>query len=189
MQDIDCHRYIAYLPLAHSLEFSAESFFIAVGVRIGYGSPFTLTDGGTALKRGVRGDAALLRPTVMAAVPLILDRIRKGIYDKLDKRSPLAKQLFNFAMSYKTHWENKGFSTPLVNSFICKNINAQLGGGLEYLMVGGAPLSPETQRMMRSCLNVKMLQAYASTETAATATMMDLEMSLLEELGHLFMVL
>lgn len=36
--------YIAYLPLAHVLEMSAEISCIAYGCRIGYSSPQTLSD-------------------------------------------------------------------------------------------------------------------------------------------------
>ena len=37
---------------------------------------------------------------------------------------------------------------------------------------GGAPLSPDTHEFIRICLDVKMLQAYGMTETAASATIM-----------------
>lgn len=36
--------YIAYLPLAHVLELSAEMVCVAYGCRIGYSSPQTLAD-------------------------------------------------------------------------------------------------------------------------------------------------
>ena len=33
------------------------------------------------IPRGGKGDASILRPTVMACVPLVLDRIYKGVKD------------------------------------------------------------------------------------------------------------
>ena len=47
------------------------------GVAIGYSSPNTLTDKSTMIKKGGKGDASVLKPTFMACVPLILDRIYK----------------------------------------------------------------------------------------------------------------
>jgi long-chain acyl-CoA synthetase len=152
------HTYLGYLPLAHSLEFVGETFMFSAGVKIGYGTSFTLLDSGTAIKRGDKGDVSLLKPTVMPAVPLILDRIRKTIFDKLEKRGPFAKEIFNYAMAYKTYWGNRGFETPIVNRLFCKAIRAQIGGNLQYMLVGGAPLSPDTQKIMKACLNIKLLQ-------------------------------
>lgn len=57
LDEADKHSYIAYLPLAHILEFAAECFFYAGGVRIGYSTPNTLTDTSTAIKSGQKGDA------------------------------------------------------------------------------------------------------------------------------------
>jgi long-subunit acyl-CoA synthetase (AMP-forming) len=44
----------------------------------------------------------------MAAVPLVLDRIRKGIYDKINRRGLIARKLFDFAVDYKTYWRERG---------------------------------------------------------------------------------
>lgn len=53
------------------------------------------------VKRGCPGDATLLKPTVMAAVPLMLDRIYKAINEKVKKGSPLAQKLFYWAYEYR----------------------------------------------------------------------------------------
>ncbi len=71
--------YIAFLPLAHVLEMLAENVMLIMGIKLGYSSPYTLTDTSTSVKPGDKGDATLLKPTIMAAVPLILDRIYKGV--------------------------------------------------------------------------------------------------------------
>ena len=41
-----------------------------------------MTDTSTMIRKGDKGDAPILRPTLMAAVPLILDRIYKGVQVK-----------------------------------------------------------------------------------------------------------
>ena len=70
--------FIGYLPLAHILELMAENCMIFNGSRIGYSSPLTLSDRSTRIKKGTKGDATELKPTLMASVPEILERVRKG---------------------------------------------------------------------------------------------------------------
>lgn len=65
-------RYMAYLPLAHVLELMCETYIFLVGIQIGYSSPLTMTDRSSKIKRGCKGDASLLKPTVMATVPVSL---------------------------------------------------------------------------------------------------------------------
>lgn len=60
-----------------------QNIVAGVGSAIGYGSPLTLTDTSNKIKRGTKGDATVLRPTVMAAVPAILDRVRDGVRKKV----------------------------------------------------------------------------------------------------------
>ncbi len=158
LSEPDKHRYLSYLPLTHTLEFSIASFLYFSGVKMGYGTAFTLTNSGTALKKDTKGDINLLKPTLMAAVPLILDRIRKDIEAKVAKKGPFAKLLFNYVIKYKNYWEMRGFRTPLIDYFICENIKSQIGGQLKYMFVGGAPLSPDTHNFLRACLNIRLCQ-------------------------------
>jgi long-chain acyl-CoA synthetase len=51
----------------------------------------------------------------LSALQLILDRIYKGIYDKVEKGSAFKRALFNFAFEYKKKWMRRGFSCPLVD--------------------------------------------------------------------------
>ena len=82
---------------------------------IGYSSPFTMTDKSSKIKQGCKGDATVLKPTVMASVPLMLDRIYKGIQDKIESGPPIKKALFNFAVQYKLNWQKEGYDTPIIN--------------------------------------------------------------------------
>ncbi|KAJ6849126.1 long chain acyl-CoA synthetase 9, chloroplastic-like [Iris pallida] len=71
--------YMAYLPLAHVLELAAETVMAAAGCAVGYGSTLTLTDASNKIKKGTKGDATVLGPTLMTAVPAILDCVRDGV--------------------------------------------------------------------------------------------------------------
>ncbi|XP_071041001.1 long-chain-fatty-acid--CoA ligase 4 isoform X2 [Parasteatoda tepidariorum] len=167
--------YIAYLPLAHTFEITTECYFFVVGVPVGYSSPITLTDKSTGIMPGCKGDASLLKPTIMIAVPLMCDRIRKGVMEVMKKKSPFAQQFFQFAMNYKLFWHKKGFKTPILNRLVFNKIKEMVGGNVRVMACGGAPLSPDTHDFIRMCLDVRMVQAYGMTETAASATIMALE--------------
>ena len=78
--------YIGYLPLAHVLELIAENMMMVFGVAIGYSTPNTLNDKSTMIKKGQKGDATILKPTVIACVPLVLERIYKGVHEVVKKR-------------------------------------------------------------------------------------------------------
>lgn len=165
--------FIGFLPLAHVMEVAVETAFMSLGVKIGYSSPFTLTDQGTALLPGVIGDATLLKPTCMIAVPLLLNRIRKAIELALSQKGCLAQGLFDFALPYKSYWRKKGFSTPILNRIVFWNTKHILGGHLRAVVCGSAPLSDDTQEFLANCLDCPVLQGYGLTETTAGATLQD----------------
>ncbi|KAA8524885.1 hypothetical protein F0562_011308 [Nyssa sinensis] len=85
--------YLAYLPLAHVFELAAESVMLSAGCAIGYGSALTLTDTSNKIKKGTKGDASVLKPTLMAAVPAILDRVRDGVLKKVEEKGGYAPYL------------------------------------------------------------------------------------------------
>lgn len=60
-----------------------KHIIFAVGCAIGFGSPLTLTDTSNKIKKGTKGDATVLMPTIMTAVPAILDRVRDGVLKKV----------------------------------------------------------------------------------------------------------
>ncbi|XP_039279984.1 long-chain-fatty-acid--CoA ligase 4 isoform X2 [Nilaparvata lugens] len=166
--------FLGFLPLAHVFELLAESVCLLCGVSIGYSTPLTMIDSSSKIKRGTKGDASVLHPTCLTAVPLILDRIYKGVYDKVSKGSPFQKALFEFAFNYKKKWLKRGFSTPFVDRVIFSKTKQLMGGRLRLILTGGAPLSPDTHELIKICLCDTVIQGYGLTETCSCATVMDL---------------
>ncbi|CAD5190599.1 unnamed protein product [Musa acuminata subsp. malaccensis] len=165
--------YLAYLPLAHIFEFAAENVLVAAGTTIGYGSPLTLTDTSNKIKKGTKGDSSVLRPTLMTAVPAILDRVRDGVWKKIDAKGGLSKKLFNAAYGRRLAAINGswfgawGLEKVLWEFLVFRNIRAVLGGHVRFLLSGGAPLSGDTQRFISICLGAPIAQVYGLTETCA----------------------
>ncbi|XP_052784060.1 long-chain-fatty-acid--CoA ligase 4-like isoform X1 [Mya arenaria] len=165
--------YIGYLPLAHVLELSAETASLSHGVAIGYSSPLTLTDQSSKIKKGSQGDISVLRPTLMAAVPVIMDRLYKAVWDRVNSSGPFQKALFMFAYDYKRNSLEKGYETPLFDKLLFSKIRELLGGEIRMMLSGGAPLSEKTQRFMNICFCCPVLQGYGLSETCGAGTVTD----------------
>lgn len=167
--------YIAYLPLAHVYELFGESFLFSAGARIGYASPLTLTDNSSGLVKGCPGDATLLQPTQIPCVPLVLDRLRKGVCEATTSKGPLFKALFDYAVQYKNLWLDLGFDTPLLNMILFKKARLLLGGKVRTLVSSSAPLSNDTRQFVRACFGVRVTEAYGLSETCAAVCIMDVD--------------
>lgn len=170
----DC--YLAYLPLAHVLELATETALIAMGVSIAYSSPLTLTNNSPKIMKGTLGDARVAQPTAMSAVPLILDRIIKGVMINVERQGKLTSKFFSASLQYKLGANgNAGVLGKFLDSLIFNKVKAELGGRLRMLVVGGAPLSNRTHQMIQAMFGCTLQGAYAATETSACATSMDAE--------------
>lgn len=164
---------LGFLPLAHVFELLAESVCLLTGVPIGYSTPLTLIDSSSKIMKGCKGDATVLKPTCMTTVPLILDRITKGINDKVNGGSAFQKALFNFCYNYKVKWTAQGYQTPVIDRLVFKKVAKLMGGKVRIMMSGGAPLAPDTHEQIKVCLCVDLVQGYGLTETTSGATVMD----------------
>ncbi|KAM7418027.1 hypothetical protein PAMA_017594 [Pampus argenteus] len=162
--------YIAYLPLAHVLEMTAEISCVTYGCRIGYSSPQTLSDQSTKIKKGSKGDSSVLRPTLMAAVPEIMDRINRNVMSKVQEMSLIQRTLFTLGYKYKLEQIKRGYDAPLCNALLFRKVKKLLGGRVRMMLSGGAPLSPVTQRFMNVCFCCPVGQGYGLTETCGAGT-------------------
>ncbi|XP_072286211.1 long-chain-fatty-acid--CoA ligase 4 isoform X1 [Pyxicephalus adspersus] len=162
--------YIGYLPLAHVLEMTAEISCVTYGCRIGYSSPLTLSDQSSKIKKGSKGDCTVLKPTLMAAVPEIMDRIYKNVMSKVQEMNVFQRTLFKLGYDYKLEQIKKGYDAPLCNVILFKKVKALLGGNVRMMLCGGAPLSPQTQRFMNICFCCPVGQGYGLTETCGAGT-------------------
>ncbi|KAL7314019.1 long-chain fatty acid-CoA ligase [Mucor circinelloides] len=87
---------MAYLPVAHVLEFLVENICLFWSATLGYGSPRTLTD---ASIRNYKGG---IKPTIITGVPAVWEFIRKGVLSNVAKTSPAAQAIFNRAFLTKS---------------------------------------------------------------------------------------
>lgn len=103
-----------------------------------------------------------------------MDRISKGITDKVSKGGAFQYAFFKWAYIYKEKWMKRGYDTPLLDRIVFKKVSKILGGQLRIMVAGGAPLAPDTHTQIKICLCCKVISGYGLTETTSSATVMDI---------------
>jgi len=162
--------YLAYLPLAHIMELCAEIAMHTLGASVGFGTPHTLTDSGVKLKRPESiGDAACLKPTFMVFAPAVLDKIYAAVQGKRDTLGGVGRTLFDWGLlSGERRFKRKvSGANWFYNRVVFKKVQEMVGGRLEAIVTGSAPLSPEVQKFIQTVLKVPVRQGYGLTETCA----------------------
>lgn len=167
---------LAYLPLAHILEFMFETANLYWGGTMGYGHPKTIAD---TNMRNCKGDIAEFRPTILVGVPAVWETVKKGILAKVNALDPVRRSLFwagmnwkSFLMTNQSYIPMHSVGAAIVDGVVFRKVAAGTGGRLRICMNGGGPINPETQRFISMCV-APMISGYGLTETSATGALMD----------------
>ncbi|KAF8185682.1 hypothetical protein BJ912DRAFT_1060510 [Pholiota molesta] len=119
------YRFLAYLPLAHVLEYVVElcALFCAE----------------------VQGRPARVPPNVMFGVPAVYETLRKAVLGKVNASGYLVKTAFGVSLKLKKY---VGAYVPGVNwvidNTVLKSVKDALGGEIAWAANGGAAISIET---------------------------------------------
>ncbi|KAK9375767.1 eukaryotic long-chain fatty acid CoA synthetase (LC-FACS) [Lipomyces chichibuensis] len=160
---------LAYLPLAHILEFVFELACLFWGGTLGYGTIKTISDSSV---RNCKGDIAEFRPTIMVGVPAVWETVRKGILSKVHAQGSAVSKVFwaaYHAKSFMQSWRIPG--SGVLDSAIFKKVKEATGGRLRIVLNGGAAISKDTQQFISTVI-CPMIIGYGLTETAAMCTVM-----------------
>lgn len=120
----------------------------------------------------------LSSPHYFLNVPMLLERVRRGVEENLCKRAAPIRSLFEKS---RVAWRqiNTGHAGGLgrlrlwmAEKLIFSKIKHRFGRDLRALICGSAPLAPETQQFFQM-LGIPVLQAYGLTETTGICTMDD----------------
>lgn len=126
----------------------------------------------------VADELRLSAPNYFFNVPTLLERVRRGVEEALNKRGPIISGIYRQAKdSWKTQHDAKvkhpgGFSLFLARNLIFRAIRSRFGPNLRGLVCGSAPLAPETQEFF-AMLGIPIWQVYGLTETCGICTMDD----------------
>lgn len=173
--------FVAFLPLAHVLELMVETVVLVQGAAIGYAHARTVTPASPYIQKGDEESSDLLgiRPTLMVAVPAILETIKNGLCAKLSKMEGFKGALVRAAVQrvQSLPSEESGIAECLVSLglsgvFVGK-IKEQLGlENLRCICSGGAPLAGQTQEFITAVL-APVAQGYGATETTGCTTVQE----------------
>ncbi|KAI9652215.1 MAG: long-chain fatty acid-CoA ligase [Alyxoria varia] len=161
---------LTYLPLAHILEFVFENACLFWGGTMGYGGIKTLSD--TSV-RNCKGDIREFKPSILVGVPAVFESVKKGILGKINSASPVARNMFWFAMRAKSMLLSSGLpGTGVLDSIVFNKIKDATGGNLRICLNGGGPIAKDTQRFI-SIAVTPMISGYGLTETSAMGAVTD----------------
>lgn len=124
---------------------------------------------------------ALVKPTVMIAVPRIFEKFYAKVREQVEENGILEKQVFKMAVSAAEKYFEKidkdlsptAFEMAqyaLSYKLVFSKIYNKFGGRIRYFVSGGAPLSPEIIKFLRFA-NLTILEGYGLTETAAPCSL------------------
>lgn len=165
--------YMAYLPLAHIMELVVEYIAMCKGTVIGYGHPRSLTASSVCVPPWdpASADLPALRPTLLAAVPAVLDAIKNGLQMKLKTLPGFPGRLLRTAVCHSQGLPGGDgllasvlMSVPPLRAMLLKKLRGGIGlENIRFLFSGGAPLAPETQAYISGAI-APVCQGYSSTE-------------------------
>ena len=137
-------------------------------------------------------DLALIRPTVLIAVPRIFERIQSGMRNKLDKGPASTRRLFELAVNIgnrhfehgqgRASWHPKLLLWPLLKLLVADKLIARLGGKLRLAITGGAALSADNARTFIG-LGMHILQGYGLSETSPVISVNRIDNNLPSSVG------
>jgi long-chain acyl-CoA synthetase len=157
---------ISFLPLAHVYGRTLDYLYLFQGVPIAYVE--VVENVAQALKE--------IRPTVMAAVPRVFEKIYAKLMEQGSAASGLKKKIFQWSMevarrsaswrcgeSSASPWLR--FQWKLADQLVYGQIREATGGRLRIVCSGGAPLSQSLAEFFWS-VGVPIYQGYGLTETS-----------------------
>lgn len=161
-------RTLSFLPWAHSFGQTAElHMLINFGGQTGFAeSPQTIVD-----------DLALVRPTLLVAVPRIFNKVFTGLNDKMEKQGGLAKFLFDMglkaAAERRAAGGNAGFLNNLklgmVDKIVFSKVRAKFGDRMKMALSSSAALNPKIAEFFYD-IGIPVCEAWGMTELSPAHT-------------------
>nr|GEV35037.1 long chain acyl-CoA synthetase 1-like [Tanacetum cinerariifolium] len=156
--------YLSFLPLAHILDRIIEEYFFRKGASVGFYHGDI---------NAIRDDMMELKPTFLAGVPRVLERIYEGVLKGLEELNPRRRKIFDILYNYKLKWMKSGYkhkyASPFADMLAFNKVKNKLGGRIRCIVSGGAPLSPEVEEFLRVTSCAFVVQGYGLTETCGLA--------------------
>ncbi|CAF0960745.1 unnamed protein product [Rotaria magnacalcarata] len=163
-------RVLNYMPLAHMFGCGTVIAISYLGGEVGFwqGKVEKLVD-----------DFRDFRPTVLAMVPRLLNKLYDKVRLELRKKGVIGRVLFQLAIRGKLALIRRGnFSQNTIwDKIIFNKIRRSFGGKVNRVISSSAPLSAEVCRFSRSAFSCLFMECYGQTEcvVGCSQTLNDME--------------
>jgi long-chain acyl-CoA synthetase len=122
---------------------------------------------------------AVVRPTIMAAVPRIFEKVYNKIVESSKQGHPIKQKIFELAVQTGKEVSRErqrgreptgllAIKARIADKLVFEKIKARFGGRVRYFISGSAPLSREIAEFFHAC-GILILEGYGLTETSAAS--------------------
>lgn len=167
-------RSICFLPLAHVLQRIGVYRALIEDIAAYFCQRFD----------EVPATLPIAQPSLLLAVPRMLEKIKAGIEKQVSQQSPLRQRIFYQALAIG-HQRSLALEQGQMLSLslrikwrfaqrVFDKVQTRLGGRLKLFACGGAALAPDVARFFHA-MGIDVLEGWGLTETCAPATMNTLQ--------------
>lgn len=157
---------VSYLPLCNMFERTCCYTLLFAGGTIGYAENLST----------IAQDVAEIRPTLLIAVPRIIEKAYDMAVEKVEKSSPIKKALVLSAIKNLNKYANLKYKNmkispwlkikySIYNRLVASKFREIAGGRLRLIISGSAPLNPQIEKIFY-ILGFNIIEGYGLTETS-----------------------
>ena len=163
-------RALSFLPICHIFERMILYLYQYFGVSVYFGESI----------EKISENIKEVKPTVMTAVPRLLEKVYDKIYAKGTELTGIKKMLFFWAIDLGLQFEPYGkngfwyeFQLKIARKLIFSKWKEGLGGNLDLMVSGSAALQPRLARIFAAA-EIPVMEGYGLTETSPVITVNDM---------------
>lgn len=164
---IEGHSTLLFLPLAHVFARFISVLCVHAGIKVGH-QPDT---------KNVGPAMVAFRPHFLLAVPRVLEKVYNSAEQKAEAagKGKIFRKAAYTAIAYSKALDTKSgpsfglkLQHAVFNVLVYKKLRAAMGGRVEFVVSGGAPLGTRLGHFYRA-IGLIVLEGYGLTETTAPA--------------------
>ena len=146
---------LSLLPLAHIFERTVMSYYLSRGISIYFVDDI----------QNVANLLKVVRPTIMTAVPRLLEKIFNKIKNQISQKPLISRLIAGFAFKYalKEDINKNSILYKIADKIVYSKLREIFGSRITKLISGGAPLSKEIALFFVN-IGVPIYQGYGLTE-------------------------